>query len=105
AKEVLHIPQRGLIQVTHGADYRVFIGEVVEGEVVDFQIRFAVGLVVNAQSPLFLHRVALVIEVGLVHRQVSHAIGFQEQRQVKLVLGQHFEVIGAVLGGGSVDAA
>ncbi len=50
-------------EVGHRADDRVLVGEVLERELVaDFE-GAAVGLVVDAEPPFFLHGVALVVEV------------------------------------------
>ena len=58
-----------------------------------------------AQPAFFLHRVALVVQVRLVHRQRTHAVGFQEQAEIELIGREGFEIIRAILRGGAVHVA
>ena len=41
----------------------------------------------------------------MVDRQGVHAVAFQIQGQIQLVLGQRFEVVGAILAGGAIHIA
>ena len=55
---------------------------------------------------LVAHHGHLAVEVLLAHERVHHAVGFQAERPVQVVLGggQRLEVVGAVVGGGAVEA-
>src|ERR1035441_10481203 len=81
------------------------VREVVIDQLVDLLGGLAIGLVVHAQTPLLFDGLPLVFEILLGDGQRVHAVGFQEERQVELVLGHDFEVHRAVGVGGAVHAA
>ena len=92
-------------QVGHRSDYRVLVGEVLERELVADLERAAVGLVVDAEPPLFLHGVALVVEVRLGDVERPHAVGLEEEREIELVGGQDLVVERPILVGRPVHRA
>ena len=105
AEEVFYVVQRGGIQVVHGADHRMVVGKIVIRHGFQLFKRFAIGLVIHPQTALFLHCIALVIQVGLRNIQCLHPVRFQEQCHIQLVLRQLFEIIGLVVVSASVQGA
>ena len=83
----------------------MLVGEVVERERLDLFVRATIGLVVDPEPPLFLDRVALVVEVVLHDGERPHAVGFEEQRRVELIRRHRFEVERPLLAGGAVHRA
>jgi hypothetical protein len=83
----------------------MLIGEIVEGDLLDGFVGASIGLIVDAQPPFLLHRLALVVEVVLDDRQRAHAIGLEKQRRVELVRRHGFEVQRPLLVGRAVDRA
>ena len=83
----------------------MLVGEIVVGEAVDIEFGVAIGLVVNALAALFLHGVALVVEIRLRDVQRAHAVGFEEKPQIELIFRQLLEISGAVFVGGAVHVA
>ena len=83
----------------------MLVCEVGIEQLVEVLVGLAVRLVVDAQPALFLHGLALVVELGLRDLQRAHAIGFQEQRQLELIRRQHLEVQRQVVAGGAVHRA
>jgi len=77
------------------------IGECVH----PFEDRRCVGLVIDAESPFFLHRLALVREVGVGHREGTHPIRFEPEPEVEPVRGKDLPIVGAVFGGASVQVS
>ncbi len=75
----------------------MLIRKIVVRQIVDIEIRVPVRLIVNALPPLLFHHGALVIHIGLRHRQRTHAIGFEKQSKIELVLGQFLKIIRPVL--------
>ena len=67
--------------------------------------RLAVRLVVEPEPPLFLDRVALVVEVVLRDLERPHAVGLEEQPEIELIGRQRFEVQRAILVGRPVHRA
>ena len=63
----------------------------------------SIGLIITL-ALLVLHDGALCIELGLRHRakQMAHAIGLHEQRQIDRARGQRLDIVGAVIPGGAV---
>jgi hypothetical protein len=107
-EERLHVVDLRRVQVGHGADAGVRVGEARRGveqrrRLVDE--RREVGLVVDAHAALFLHRLALVVEVLLRHRERAHAVGLEPEAEVEPVRRKRLEVVGAVVGGRAVHAA
>ena len=83
----------------------MLVRRIVVGQRIDHLEGAAVRLVVDAQPPLFLDGVALVVEILLGDRQRLHAIGLEEDAEIELVGGQRLEVERAVLVGGAVHRA
>ena len=83
----------------------MLVGEIIVGEVFEDFAGLSVGLIIHAQPPLFLHRVALVVEIGLRDPQRAHAVGFQKQRHVQLIGRNALVIIGGVVAGGAVHVA
>ena len=101
---LVHVFQRGRVQIVHRADHAVLVGMAVGvHHPVDHLPGLAVGLVL-ALALLVLHHPALLIQRSLVHRaqQVAHAVRFHPQRHVQRGGGHVLEVIGAVGVGGAV---
>ena len=105
AKEFLDVFDGGRVQILHGADHRMLVGEVIVDQALQYFRCFAVRLIVHAQPALFLHRVALIVQVRLVHRQRTHAVRFQKQPQIQLIGSERFEIIRPILRGGAVHIA
>ena len=95
---------RGGAQVRHRPDHRVLVVEVLVRQVLQHLVGLAVGLVVDALAPLFLHRVDLVLQVflGDARREGAHAVRLEEEAEIELVGGKRLEVVGAVLVRGPV---
>ena len=74
----------------------MLVREIVVRQIVHIELRPPVGLIVDPLAAFFLHRVALVIQVGLRDVQRAHAISLEKQSQIKLVFRQLLEVRGAV---------
>jgi hypothetical protein len=73
---LLHVVDIGGVEIFHGADDGVVIGEVV------------VGLIVAAETALLLHSLALVLNIVRSDHQAVHAVGFEEEAEIELVLGR-----------------
>ena len=69
--------------------------------------RGAVGNVVVALPPLFLHHLALDVELFLRERREkeSHPIGFQPQSESEVMRRQGLEVVRAIEEGGPIEDA
>ena len=93
------------VEIGHRTDHRVFVGGVVVGELVAHLERPPVRLVVDAQPPLFLHRVPLVLEVLSRDLERSHPVGFEKQREIELVGRQGLVIDRPVLAGRPVHVA
>ena len=105
AEPVLHVLERGRVEVFHRADGlpRIRMAGRI-GVCGDDLGDLAVGLVL-ALALLVLHHAALLVEHLLVDgaEQVAHAVGFHPQRHVER-RGRHvLEVVGAVEPGGAVQ--
>ena len=83
----------------------MLVAEVVVGQIVNFQFRLPVRLIINAQAAFFLNSVALIIEIRLVHDERLHSIGFEEQTQIELVLRQSFKIVSSIFVGGPIGVA
>ena len=83
----------------------MLVREIVVGKIVHIQFRPAVGLIVDALPPFFLHRVALVVQIRLRDVQRLHAVCFQEQPEIELIFRQLLEIGRAVLVRGAVHSA
>ncbi len=105
AKEILDVLHAGGVEIFHGADDRVLIREVIVHGLLRHFFRLAVGLVVDAQPPLFLHCIALIVEIGGADDERAHAIGFEKQAEVELIGGERLKIIRAIFGGGAVHLA
>ena len=70
-EERLHVGDVRGAEVGHRADHRMLVGGVLVGQLVDRFEGLAVRLVVDAEAPLFLDGVALVVEVLLVIRATT----------------------------------
>src|SRR5882672_653888 len=64
----------------------MLVGEVVVHRLLKFLAGLAVGLIIKPPPPLFLDGVALRVEVVLGNVQIAHAIGFEKQNHVELIL-------------------
>jgi len=66
----------------------------------------AVGLVLHRLAALVLDHLALVLELllGKGRKEPAHPVGLQEEGPVQVLGGDHLPVVGAVLGGGAVEA-
>ena len=92
AEELRNVRDARRIQILHRSDRRMLVGEVVVEHFAEALVCAAVRLVVDAQAPLFLHRVTLIVQLLLRDLERAHAIGFQKQRELELVRGQRLEV-------------
>ena len=103
---VLHVVQRGRVEVGHGADGHPRVGMALgKTGLEDALPGAAIGLVV-ALPLLVLYHAALPVEqlLGDGTEEVAHAVRFHPQRQVERG-GRHvLEIVGAVEAGGAVDA-
>ena len=83
-------------KIGHRADRGMLVCEIVVGEAVHIQLRPSVGLIVDSLAALFLHCIALVVQIRLGDVERAHAVGFEKQSQIHLVFRQLFEIGGAV---------
>ena len=79
--EVADVGERGGVQILHASDYRVAVWVNGEGLLVDDLVQAAVGLILDAHPPLFLHYFALAHERVLLDPQRGHAIGLHPQHE------------------------
>ena len=77
---------------------------VVEQSLHDFAA-LAVSHIVNAQPTLFLHGIALIVQIHFVDDEAAHPVCFEKEREVELIGGQRVEVGGAVFIGRAVHRA
>ena len=76
----------------------MLVGERVVGELVRGLERRRVRLVVHAHPLLFLHGLALVVELLLREDERAHAVGLEEEAEVEALGGKGLEVVRPVLG-------
>jgi hypothetical protein len=106
AEPVLHVFQRGGIEVFHRADRGVSVRVAFREERAQLGVfHHAVRLVV-ALALLVLHNAALLVEAVLVDgaQQVGHPVGFHPQRHFQSRRRHGLEIVGAVEPGRAVHA-
>ena len=101
---ILHVVQRGTVEIGHRADGRVMVGVAYRIEVLQLLVFDQPERLVIALPLLVLDDAALVIEHLLRHRaeQVAHPVALEEQRHVERAGRHGLEIIGAVEPGGAV---
>ena len=107
-EEIPHVFQFGRLDVLVRADYVAVVGMALGIEQMEHSfVHDSVRSVLDALAPFVAHHVLLIGKAGLIQfvGQVAHAVGLQPQRQLELIRGQCFKVIGAVKIGGAVDVA
>ena len=101
---LLHVIERGGLQVLHRSDRRMAIGMLRGSEHLDLLVLDqTIGLVV-ALALLVLHHADLVgqLLLGNAVEQMSHAVAFQEQCAFQACLGDGLEIVGAIEPGRTV---
>ena len=83
----------------------MLVSKIVVGQTIEINFRAAVRLVIDALPALFFDGAALIVEIRLGDVQRAHAIGFEVQREIELVLGQLLEINRTVLAGCAVHIA
>src|SRR2546425_1635432 len=107
-EERLHVLQLRVVQVFHRADGGVRVGEAggaIERPGDGVPERRRVRLVVDAQSLLFLHRLALVLQVLLGHREGAHPVRLEPEREIQPVGRNGLVVVRVVVVRGAVERA
>ena len=98
AVEIPGVGERSRLKVVHRSDDGMLVGKGVVGESVRDLERRSVRLVVHAEALLFLHGLALVVELLLREDEGAHAVGFEEEGEVEGLGGQRLEVVRPVFG-------
>src|SRR5258706_9188815 len=101
----LRVLHSGVMEISHRADRRMFISEVIVNQIERRLVAFTVGPIVIVLPPLLLHGGALIIVICLGNRLRAHAIGFEKNSQLELIGRQRFEIVGAIGIGRAVGAA
>ena len=105
-KEFLHVGERGGVEIGEIAVEIVRVGPVAKRDGRQIEPRkAAVGLVHHVDADFFLHHVALVAEIFVVHFQRAHAIGFEPQDAFQRVRRHGLEIIRDVVVRGAVEHA
>ena len=98
AEELLHVAERGGVQIGEIAVEIVRVGPIAESDGRHVEPgKAAVGLVEHVDADFFLDDVALVAQIFVVHFQRAHAIGFEPQHAIEGVRGHRLVVVGDVV--------
>ena len=103
--EAARVVERRGAEVVHRADDGVLVRERVVRERVGRLEGRRVRLVVDAQALLFLHGLALVVELLLREDEGAHPVGLEEEPEVEALGRQRLVVVRAVLGRRAVHRA
>src|SRR5262249_20017055 len=102
AEEFAHVLDARRIQVLHRAYDRMLVSEIVVHRFAELLEQFTVGLIVQPETALLLNGVTLVVEVLFRNVEAAHAVGFQIEHEVELIIGQLLEIKGALFTGRTV---
>ena len=96
-KEIANVLEHRPVQILLAPDSGVMVP--VHGECGGAQIllQMAVRLILHADPELFLHHLALGLEIGFVHIQTAHAVRFQPQDALQIIAGKSLEEIRVVV--------
>ena len=98
AEELLHVAERGGVEVGEIAVEIVRVGPVAKSDGRHIEPgEAAVGLVEHVDADFFLDDVALVAQIFVVDLQGAHAIGFEPQHAFERVRGHRLVVVGDVV--------
>jgi hypothetical protein len=104
-EELLDVVDRSGVEIVHGADDGMMVGEVIVDQFFDLLGGLPVGRIVAAQAPLLFHGLPLLFQILGRDDEAAHTVGLEEQAEVELVLGHRLVVGGAVGIGGAVRVA
>ena len=105
-KKSLHVGERCSIEIGEIAVKIVGVRPIAESDRREVEPgKPAVGLIHHVHADFFLHHIALVAQIFVVHLQRAHAIRFEPQHAFQGVRGNGFEIIGDVVIGGAVQHA
>ena len=104
-EELLHVVHRRGVQILHGTDHGVVVGEIIVDQLFELLGDVAVGHVIAIEPAFLFYGLALVLQVLLRDHQAAHAVGFQEETEIDLILREHLVVGSAVGVGGAVGIA
>jgi hypothetical protein len=104
-EETGEVFERRGIEIGHRSDDRMLVRKILEQQLADDLGRFAVRLVVHAQTTLLFDRFALVVHGVQCDGRCPHAIRFEEQNHVELVGGHLLEIERVILIGLAVVTA
>ena len=57
----------------------------------------AVGLIIDADAALFFHYLALGLEIGFIHIEAAHAVGFEPKDALEIIARKGLEEIRVVI--------
>ena len=93
-KEFLHVGERRGVEIGEISVEIVRVGPVAKRDGRQIEPRkAAVRLVHHVDADFFLHHVALIAEIFIVHFERAHAIGFEPEDAFQRVRGHGFEII------------
>ena len=105
-EEFLHVGERGSVEIGEIAVEIVGVRPVAERDGRKIEPRkAAVGLVHHVDADFFLHHVALIAEIFIVHFERAHAVGFKPEDAFEGVRGHGFKIIRDVVVRGAVEHA
>ena len=98
-EKAAHFLDRSFVQIIHAADGGVVVRVHLEGHGIQVFDHQAVRAVLHAQAAFFLDHFALRLEIGLVHVEAAHPVGFEPDHAFEEVAGEGFPVHGDVVVG------
>ena len=107
-EELLHVFEFRRLDIGVRSDHGREVGMRLRKELMEHRLfDDAVGLVLDALTPLISNHVLLIGEVGLIDlvKQITHPVGLQPEPQFQLIGRQRLEIVGAVKVRGAIHAA
>ena len=93
-EKFLDVVQRGRVEIVKIAVKIVRVGPVAVGDGRKIEPRkSAVGLIEDVDAHFFLHDVALVAQILVVHLEGAHAVGFEPQHALERVRRHRFVIV------------
>ena len=90
----MHIGEAGGVEVGEIAVEIMRVGPIAEGDRRQVQPRkSAIGLIEHVDADFFLHHIALVAQILIVHFQSAHAVGFKPQNPLERIGRHRFKII------------
>ena len=102
----MHVGESGGVEIGEITVEIVGVGPIAEGYGRKIQPRkAAVGLVHHVDADFFLHHVALIAEIFVVHLEGAHAIGFEPQDAFERIRRNRLEIVRDVVMRGAIEKA